>query len=292
LFVAATPLLATDLKDTYVELLKEGKYEELSQHLAKWKEIAPDDPELYVAYFNYHFTLSRQEGVRIDTAPPPENEEAIVLKDPETGEIAGYMYYHIYYDEEHIGSALAYLDEGLKRYPDRLDMHFGKIHALGLVSRYGEQKEALITILNISSQNGNNWLWHNGEKLADGFRDLLENTQGRIYQYFQLSDGKAYDYIIEISEKVIELYPEVVYSYNNIAAVHYYRGNYQEALKYYKMAEERDPYDTIVMNNIAYLSRVTGDIETALEYYEKLKLYGNEEEKEFAEAQIMKLGAE
>ncbi len=58
------------------------------------------------------------------------------------------------------------------------------------------------------------------------------------------------------------------------------------------MAEERDPYDTIVINNIAYLSRVTGDIETALEYYEKLKLYGNEEEKEFAEAQIKKLGAE
>jgi|SRR5690554_1259942 tetratricopeptide (TPR) repeat protein len=291
LVITSLPLMATDLKGTYVDLLVRGEYEELSQHLAKWEEIAPDDPELYIAYFNYHFNLSRQEGMIIGM-DPPEDEEVIALKDPETGEIAGYVYNEIYYDEDHMGLALEYLDEGLKRHPDRLDMHLGKIHTLGLVSRYEEQKDALIAVLDISYQNGNNWLWQDGERLADGFSNILENTQSRLYQYFQLKDENGYDYIIAVSEKIIELYPEVAYSYNNIAAVHYHRRDYQEAIKYFKLAEEKAPYDTIVISNIAYLSKVTGDIETALEYYEKLKLYGNEEEKDFAGEQIRTLSAE
>lgn len=40
-----------------------------------------------------------------------------------------------------------------------------------------------------------------------------------------------------------------------------------------------------------YLSAITGDRKTALEYYEKLKLYGDEEEKKLAEAQIKKLSS-
>src|SRR5690554_130963 len=291
LVTISLPLTATDFKDTYVDLLMQGEYEELSQHLAKWEEIDPYDPELYIAYFNYHFDLSRQERIGIKEQPP-QDEEVISLTDPETGEAAGYIHSEIYYDEDHINLALEYLDEGLKRYPDRLDMHLGKIHTLGLVSRYEEQKDALIAVLNISSRNGNNWLWHDGEKLADGFSNILENTQSRLYQYFQLKDENGYDYIIAVSEKIIELYPEVAYSYNNIAAVHYHRRDYQEAIKYFKLAEEKAPYDTIVISNIAYLSKVTGDIETALEYYEKLKLYGNEEEKDFAGEQIRTLSAE
>lgn len=291
LVTISLPLTATDFKDTYVDLLMQGEYEELSQHLAKWEEIDPYDPELYIAYFNYHLNLSRQERIRIEKQPP-QDEEVISLTDPETGEAAGYIHSEIYYDEDHISLALGYLDEGLKRRPDRLDMHLGKIHTLGLVSRYEEQKDALIAVLNISSQNENKWLWHEGEKLADGFSNILENTQSRLYQYFQLEDENAYNYIIEVSEKIIELYPGVAYSYNNIAAVHYHRQNYKEAIKYFKLAEEQAPYDTIVINNIAYLSTVTGDIETALEYYEKLKIYGNEEEKRLAEEQIKILGSE
>jgi tetratricopeptide (TPR) repeat protein len=290
LLTTALPLMASDLKDTYVDLLMRGEYEELSQHLAKWEEIAPQDPELYIAYFNYYFNLGRREGVRIGTHPP-EDKEAMALKDPETGEISGYMYYDTYYDEEHIGLALDYLDEGLKRYPDRLDMHFGKVHVLGVVARYEEQKDALLEVLNISSGNGNNWLWHNGEKLDDGFGFMLENIQGRLYAYFNLEDENAGNYIIEVSEKIIELYPAVVYPYNNIAAVYYSQGDYEGAIKYFKLAEEQAPFDTIVINNIAYLSAITGDLETALEYYEKLKLYGNEEEKKLAEEQIKRFSA-
>ena len=58
---------------------------------------------------------------------------------------------------------------------------------------------------------------------------MLENIQGRLYAYFNLEDENAgnYNYIIEVSEKIIELYPAVVYPYNNIAAVYYSQGDYE-----------------------------------------------------------------
>jgi len=58
------------------------------------------------------------------------------------------------------------------------------------------------------------------------------------------------------------------------------------------LAEEKNPTDTIVINNIAYLSMILGDKDTSLKYYEKMIQYGNEEEKEFAEQQIRKLKKE
>lgn len=285
IFLLSTAVLAHDYKEIYVQLLNEGKYEELYQHLQKWEEVAADDPELYIAYFNYYYNLSRNEVLKIKKNPPPG--EVIVVNDPETGEEVGYLYFEIQFDEEKVNKALEYLDEGLKRYPNRLDMHFGKIHVLGELSRYEEQKNAIIDVLNISKEIENRWLWHNGEELADAFDFMLENVQGRISKLY--NDDNEDDFLLEISWKIIELYPDVVYPYNNIAVVYYSRGNYQEALKYFTLAEEKNPRDTIVINNIAYLSMIMGDNKTALEYYEKLREYGNDEEKERAEQQIEEL---
>ena len=88
---------------------------------------------------------------------------------------------------------------------------------------------------------------------------------------------------------VQRLYPDLVYPYNNIAVIYYQQKNYQEAIKYFKLAEQKDPFDTIVINNIAYLSMIIGDKDTSLKYYEKLREYGDEKYKEIAEQQIKEL---
>ncbi|HLV08612.1 MAG TPA: tetratricopeptide repeat protein [Halanaerobiales bacterium] len=279
--------MADDYKDKYVQLLDQGKYEELYQHLQNWEEIDPHDPELYIAYFNYYYNLSISENITIKKQPP--QEEAIVIKDPETGEKVGYLCSEIFYNEEEVELALEYLNDGLKRYPNRLDMHFGKIHALGEIFRYERQKNAIIDVLDISGKNNNKWLWHNGEKLDDACNYMIESIQGRVSHLFNNDIENRDEYVIEISEKVIELYPDVVYSYNNIAAVYLYQNNYQEAIKYFRLAEQKNPFDTIVINNIAYISMIMGDKDTSLEYYKKLKKYGDEEEIELAEQQIKKL---
>lgn len=288
IFLLSSFVLADDFKNTYVQLLEEGKYDVLYQHLQKWEEAAPYAPELFIAYFNYYFNLGRNENMTIKKGIP-EEESIIVLKDPDTGEEVGYLHSEIYYDEEKVDLGLKYLNEGLIRYPDRLDMHFGKIHTLGELTRYEDQKDAIIDVLNISKENNNEWLYHDGEKLDDAFTFMIDSIQGRLYNFINMGDRAADKYVIEISEKIIELYPDVVYPYNNIAVVYYYQNNYEEAIKYFKLAEEKNPLDTVVINNIAYLSQVIGDKETSLQYYEKLNKYGDEIDKELAEQKIKEL---
>ena len=203
--------------------------------------------------------------------------------------MVGYLYSEIVYDAEKIDLALNYLDEGLKRYPERLDMHLGKIHTLDQVSRYEAGKEALLEVLNLSVELDNHWLYHDGTELEDGYDFMIENIQGWIYHYFSLDGEGMHDYITEICLRMIELYPECVYAYNDLGAVFYYEKNYAESLKYFKLAAAFNPEDTIVIKNIAHLAEVTGDQDTALEYYKKLQEYGNVEEKELAAEQIRAL---
>lgn len=285
LFSFSTLVLANNYKDTYVELLSEGQYDELYQHLQEWEKLDPHNAEIYIAYFNYYYYISREENLTIDTRVP-END-SLALISPETGEEVAYLHGKDYYDEEKVDLALVYINEGLERYPDRLDMHFGKIFFSGQVSRYEIQVDALIDVLNISSQIDNKWLWENGEELDDGCNFMLENIQTYIFELFNM--GNKDQCVVEISEKIIELYPNTVYPYNNIAAVYVYEGNYQKAIEYFKFAEERHPFDTIVISNIAYLYFLLDDKETSLAYYKKLKEYGDEQDKEFADEQIKTL---
>lgn len=287
IFLLSTVVLANDYKDTYVQLLEQGKYEELYQHLQKWEELDSHDPELYIAYFNYYFNISMSDCITVKKEPP--QGESIVIEDPDTGEEVGYIYGETYYNEKKVDLALKHLNVGLKRYPNRLDMHFGKIHTLGEISKYESQKNAILDVLNISSKIDNKWLWHNGKKLDDAFNFMIESIQGRMFHFFNTDIKNRNKFVLEISKKIIEFYPDVVYPYNNIAVVYFNQKNYQEAIKCFKLAEQKKPLDTIVINNIAYLSMIIGDKDTSLEYYEKLKKYGDEEEKKLAEQQIKEL---
>ena len=297
LILLVPAVLADDFKDTYVQLLKSNKDEELYQHLADWEQADPHNPELYIAYFNYYYNLSREERVLVISPSQIDqvNPEGTFfrLNDPDDPDkLVGYLYSEIVYNEEKIGLALNYLNEGLKRYPARLDMHLGKIHILGLVSRHEAQKDALLEVLNISTGIDNQWLFQDGAGLEDAYNFMIENIQGRIGQYFYLEDERKNDYISEICQRMIDLYPDCVYAYNNLGSLYYYEGNYGEAIKYFKLAVEHNPFDTIVINNIAHLAKITGDQETALEYYKKLQEYGNDTERELATEQIGKLEEE
>lgn len=254
----------------------------------EWEEVNPEDPELYIAYCNYYFCTARREVISFEKQG--SQSSYIVIRNPKTGElIAGLFFSDIYYDEEKIDLAFKYLDEGIKKYPDRLDMHFCKIHILGEVERYEVQKNAILDVLGISKEINNNWLWLDGEVIDDAFTFMMENIHNYIYHYFNNYISNGYMYIIEISQKIIEIYPELVFPYNNIAVVYCYQDNCQEAINYFKLAEEKNPTDTIVISNIASLLSITGDIDASLEYYEKLIQYGNEEEREYAEQQIREL---
>ena len=98
--------------------------------LIKWERETPKDPELITSYYNYYFLKSRQEIVSLTTNQP--SGESLVLKD-NSNNTAGFLGSTIHYNEYWIEKAFSKINEGIKLYPNRLDMRFGKIHTLGQV---------------------------------------------------------------------------------------------------------------------------------------------------------------
>ena len=70
---------------------------------------------------------SHQEILALTTDQP--NGESLVLKDS-LNQTAGFLGSQIHYDQTELKKGLNKIDEGIKLYPNRLDMRFGKIYAL------------------------------------------------------------------------------------------------------------------------------------------------------------------
>ena len=86
--------------------------------------------ELITSYFNYHFMKSRQEVLALTNDEP--NGESLVLKDS-LNQNAGFLGSQINYNQTELKKGLDKISEGIKLYPNRLDMRFGKIYVLGQI---------------------------------------------------------------------------------------------------------------------------------------------------------------
>ena len=110
--------------------------------LKKWELEAPNDPNLFIARANYYLQASKKEIIRMDAAPGKgENFEIL---DSTGGKPVAYMYSDVLYTDSLFELSQQALDEGIRQYPNRLDMRFGKIYTLGERGLYKRQTNAII----------------------------------------------------------------------------------------------------------------------------------------------------
>lgn len=178
IFLFLMNFLYSNDKDIYLDLLNNNKLSELKIHLEKWEKKEPTNPEMFIGYFNYYIRKGSKSGVSIDKYP--KGEKQLAITDPKTGEIIGYMNDSTIYNYEDIKQALIYINKGLTYTPDRLDMHFGKIHILGEIKDYNTQCISLINVLELSTKNKNKWLWSDNEKIPDGENFFFTNHTGLL----------------------------------------------------------------------------------------------------------------
>ncbi len=290
-FLIATVLTlqAEEFKDSYLRYLDAKQYDRLYKLLLQWEEATPEDPELYIGYFNYYLNRNHQSGIAISTQNDFEDPDVLEMTDPETGEVVGYMGGSSQFDLEDVKMALVSLNKGLALRPDRLDRHLGKIHILQEISDFKSESKALTECLNISAVISNEWYWSDDEKLEDGKYFLLNNIQDYYKFWFNKADDESYEAIRTGSMLQISLYPDHVYGFNNLAFTYLTRGEYQEGLVYLLQAEQISPDDVIVINNIALTYKYMGIPEKAAEYFRKLLAFPDEVDSEYIESQLADL---
>src|SRR5574344_1863585 len=99
LFLIISVSIFADYKSDYEKLLTDNELDELVQLLSEWEKNDKNNPELYIAYFNYYLKKGMHSGVSINTyLKDPKNE--LALRDPKTNQVVGYINDGTWYEKE------------------------------------------------------------------------------------------------------------------------------------------------------------------------------------------------
>ncbi|MDR2729503.1 MAG: tetratricopeptide repeat protein [Treponema sp.] len=269
-------------QETYTDLFNADKYDELFAHLQLWENKEPDNPEMFIAYFNYFIFRNKFTGISIDKEQKGSGP-SMKITDPQSGEIAGYMNNSVQYNTEDILTAVEYLNKGLNITPNRLDMRFGKIHILNEIENYKMAGDELFAALVISKKINNNWLWTDNEEIEDGEWFFINNIQDYYNLWLNAATEEAYAQVKLCTEKQIELYPEHIHAYNVLAICYLVNRQFQEGLKYLLQAEKIDANDCIVLINIGRTYLNMNNKQKAQEYFNRVLEIGNEQDRQYAQ---------
>ncbi|PZD78782.1 tetratricopeptide repeat protein [Mesonia sp. K7] len=254
--------------------------------LEKWQSKNPKDAELYTSFFNYYIKKSRQEVLTFTNEEP--NGDGFVLKDS-LNQTAGFLGNQIYYNQRELKKGFDKIDKGIELYPNRLDMRFGKIYALGEITDWTNFTKEIIKTIEFSAKNNNLWTWTNHEKYDGGEKEFLLSIQSYQIQLYNTGNDDLLKNMRAIANKVLEYYPNHIESLSNISITYLLTGEYDKGIESLLKAVKINPKDFIVLSNIAYAYKLKGNKEKAIEYYEKTYEYGDEQAKQYAKQQLAQL---
>lgn len=274
-----------DNQEIFNQLYQAGNFGELEIHLVNWMNETPNDPEVYVGYFNYYLELGR-EFVTGTYRFPPANGRYLAMTKEDDDEIVGYMYDQIVYDNEYFARAVGIINDGIERFPNRLDMRFGIIHTLQQIGDYEQQADYLQATLRHSKENENLWMWTKNEP-TPGTEDFFLSVILDYYSvWFDVSSPTSLQALLDTSRLQIELYPSNVYGYNQVALYYSNSEDHEEAAHYLSIAHELDPTDYIIVNNLAMAEMASLNFERSLELFISLRDFQNEINQEYVEERI------
>ena len=259
--------------------------------LENWEKRTLNDPELYVAYFNYFVKKSRSEVLVIGQDLKQNAYMVLEIENQDSSKQNGaeYMYKQVTYDDLYTQKAIEWIDKGIERFPNRLDMRFGKIYFLGLLENYEAFTEQIIQTIDYSAINQNQWLWSENGALEQPKERMLSSIQDYQNDLYATSKDTLLYNMQKIAEAVLKVYPDHIESLSNIGAVYFLLGQYEKALTPFYAAYQLNPKDLVVINNLAETYNELGLNIKAEAYYRLMKKYGDKHDKKYAKAKIKQL---
>jgi len=254
--------------------------------LQTWEKTNSDDPELYVSYFNFYFNKSRSEILSLTSRPTSKESIKITKKDDDS--TVAYLGSQFSYNKTDFDKAVSYLNKGIEKFPNRLDMRFGKVYAFGQIEDYKTFTGEIIKTIDYSNVNKNQWLWMENKPVKEPKKFMFDAIQDYVGQLFD-ADDEASENIKPIAETVLKYYPESVENLSNLGVYYLIKKDFDNALIPLLKAEKLAPADFIVLNNIAFCYYNKGDKPNAVKYYELVIKYGPEGAKAQAQEKLAEL---
>jgi tetratricopeptide (TPR) repeat protein len=196
--------------------------------LHEWDLADANDPELYVAYFNF-FTYKSME------------KDSVNL------------------DKQFAHKAIEFISEGVDRFPSRFDMRIVKIYMHARLGEFNAFTEDVLKLIEFSVKIDNQWK-------SEGFRLITEPYaifSGAVAEFqkvlFRQNNNVCNKYVIKISETMIKYYPKNVQSYVNISTAYIETKEYDKSIDALLKAREKEPNNVSLMYKLAYVYKLNGD---------------------------------
>ncbi len=291
---------AQNVYDRFYEALQEGDSAGMAATIGEIRASGDQSAERYIAEYNYYVNKALLfSGMTSSTVYPDENVPVvgdIMTLTDSTDEVAGYMYFIENWDEDIADSGLAVITQGLSLHPERLDMHYGKIHLLRKLRRWNAYADAIHATLDYAGKHRKTMVFPEGDGtpidtilikgILDYERDLFEAIQNAPDSITFVS---RLELLRGIAEHMLRLYPKDVYSMNIMAITYQLVEDRQNALKWLLKAEKVAPKDVIILSNIADTYHMLGDKKNERKYLEKILKHDDGEYAERAKQYLEEL---
>lgn len=259
------------------------------QLLEKWEKTDGNDPELFVAYFNYFVVKSKNEIITLGQNPKGKDVLQIMGQDTTKKEPVGFIYGDTYYNPDLLSKGFEWINKGIEKHPNRLDMRFGKIYMFGQIEDYENFTKEIIKTIDFSAINKNKWTWADSKPLDDPKEFMLSSIQNYQIQLYNTENDDLLDNMKRIAETILKYYPDHIESLSNLSIVFMLQKQYDKALEPLLKAEKLNPKDYIVLSNIAQAYKLKGETKNAIKYYELTLKHGDDQAKKYAQGQIDEL---
>ena len=217
--------------------------------LKEWEDANPNDPKLYTSAINFYFFTSKQPEISLSR----EQAGKMSLRfEDSTGKTAAHRILTWKYRSDQLALSFEYIDKGIEKFPQRLDMRFGKCYVLEQIGDYDGFTAELTKTIRYSVTIKNDWIWSDNKKLDNGERFMLETVQTYLKELYDTENDSLLVNIRQIGEVAIGYYPNSVEILSTTAVANLLTGNYDTAIVYLKRAETINPKDFIVLNNLAH----------------------------------------
>lgn len=266
--------------EKFNSLLKEGKLNEAKIVLDNWGEQKEKDPQYYVCCFNYYVNKSITQGYVVQANPPADESQIILtLKDPNTGEIKGFMVSKIVYDPNIANEGIKYIKSGLKIFPDHYEMRFGLLWVLKELREFDQYLDELDDALKYFFDNKLTYIyWNNNKKISDPDNFIIQTLQEILYEFVNKDDLFANTkFLNSYIDIMIKYFPYNKYGYANKGFMYVATKEYDKALEYYFKAYKIDDKDPLVLFNIGFIYKLQGNYDRAKTYFEKVITLGGDE---------------
>jgi len=257
----------------------------------QWEAKHPNDPELYVAYANYHSKKAFKELVQM-TTEKPEGVEFLELTDSLGGN-GGYLYSEMTVNDSSVQTAVRYLDLAIQKFPNRLDFRLGKIYLTRESEHWDWMETEIVATLNQSSKLEHRWKTEHNEKIKEAQPFLYSSLQETFYVLFESGLPFAYDIIERSSRLIIQQQDQNVIALSNIATCLMMKEKHLDALTFLNKAYQISPNDIIIVGNEAFCHWRLGHFEDAKRFYkialEMAKAQNDPEDVLYYEEQIQEM---